>query len=206
MSKSLGTGIDPLVLIEKYGADATRFGMIYQNLGNQDIRFSEDPMLTGKKLCNKIWNASRFVLMAQSGKSEIRNTKSEKNTKYKILNTKYQTEADKKIINGLKKITIEVGSLIEKYKFGHALHKLYDFFWHQYADIYIETAKRQLRRSEEVGAPTKASEMTKSTQNTLLKVHTDLLKLFHPFLPFITEEIWGSLNKKNLLLIENWPD
>lgn len=172
MSKSLGTGVDPLILIEKYGADAIRFGIIYQNLGNQDIRFSEDTMITGKKFANKIWNATRFVLQ---------------NVDLKIQNTKL-TEADKKILNGLKKTTAEVSSLIEKYEFGHALHKLYDFFWHEYADIYIEVSKKQMNRE------------------ILLKVHTDLLKLLHPFLPFITEEIWSSFNKKNLLLIENWPD
>lgn len=175
MSKSLGTGADPLVLIEKYGADATRFGMIYQNLGSQDIRFSEDTMLTGKKFCNKIWNASRFVL--QNAKSKIKN--------------KNLTTADKKILAGLKKLQKEVGNLIEKYEFGQALRKLYDFFWHEYADVYIETSKKQMNRE------------------VLLKVHTDLLKLLHPFLPFITEEIWSRffVNKKsrNLLLVENWP-
>ena len=202
MSKSLGTGIDPLVLIDKYGADAVRFGIIYQNLGNQDIRFNEDAMLTGKKFCNKIWNASRFVLMQQT-------------TNNKQQTTKSKTEADKKILKDLEKIIKEVNSGIEKYEFGHTLHKLYDFFWHEYANIYIETAKKQLRRSEEVGAPTKASELAESTQNVLLKIHTDLLKLLHPFLPFITEKIWGAfnpalklksgVNKKNLLLIEDWP-
>lgn len=94
---------------------------------------------------------------------------------------------DKKILNGLKKTTVEVGNLIEKYEFGKALHKLYDFFWHEYADIYIETSKKQMNRK------------------ILLKVHTDLLKLLHPFMPFITEEIWGAFNKKKLLLIEPWP-
>lgn len=189
MSKSLGTGIDPLLLVEKYGADAVRFGIIYQDLGNQDIRFSEDAMLTGKKFCNKIWNASRFVLQNVS-RTAVNNKSTNKNS----------TSADKRIINDVKKTIVEIGNLIEKHEPGRALHKLYDFFWHEYADIYIETSKKQM-----------ADERLKSsTQNTLFKVHTDLLKLLHPFLPFITEEIWGVFNKefesvRNLLLIENWP-
>ena len=198
MSKSLGTGIDPMELIEKYGADATRFGLAWQISDAQDMRFGEEDILAGKKFCNKIWNASRFVLMAQNGKSEIRNSKFEINTKYKIQNTNL-TSADKKIITGLKKLQKDVGKFIEKYEFGKALHRLYDFFWHQYADIYIETAKKQL-----------ADEKLKvQTQNALLYVHLNLLRLLHPFLPFITEEIWqtfGKLNKsKKLILVENWP-
>ncbi|KKS44056.1 hypothetical protein A2567_02455 [Candidatus Azambacteria bacterium RIFOXYD1_FULL_42_11] len=187
MSKSLGTGVDPLELIEKYGADAVRFGIIYQNLGNQDIRFNENAMITGKKFANKIWNATRFVLMAQNGKFEIRNSKFEKNSKLKIKNSKL-TEADKKILNGLKKTTAEVNNLIEKYEFGKALHLLYDFFWHEYADVYIEAVKKQLNRE------------------VILKVHIDLLKLLHPFMPFITEELWGMFDKKGLLIIEKWPN
>jgi len=181
MSKSLGTGIDPLELVEKYGADATRFGLAWQISETQDIRFGENDILAGKKFCNKIWNASRFVL--QNADSKIQNTK------YKIQNTNL-TPADKKILLGLKKLQKDVGKFIEKYEFGKALHCLYDFFWHQYADIYIETAKKQ-------------------PANVLLYVHLNLLKLLHPFLPFITEEIWqifGKLNRsKKLILVENWP-
>lgn len=189
MSKSLGTGVDPLLLIDKYGADALRFGLTYQNLGGQDIRFNEDPVLTGKKFCNKIWNATRFVLMNKPWpiNTDLVRRLTQKN--------KNLTAADKKIINGLKEIKLEICNLIEKYEFGKALHNLYDFFWHEYADVYIETAKNQM-----------ADEKLKiSTKNILLKIHLDLLKLLHPFLPFITEEIWSAFNKKNLLLIEDWP-
>ncbi|MDP3004095.1 MAG: valine--tRNA ligase [Candidatus Azambacteria bacterium] len=174
MSKSLGTGIDPLELVEKYGADATRFGLAWQISETQDMRFGEDDILAGKKFCNKIWNASRFVLQNADSKFKIENL----------------TPADKKILLGLKKLQKDVGKFIEKYEFGKALHCLYEFFWHQYADIYIETAKKQ-------------------PANVLLYVHLNLLKLLHPFLPFITEELWKSFSKfngsKKLLLIENWP-
>ena len=192
MSKSLGTGIDPLELVEKYGADATRFGLAWQISETQDMRFGENDILAGKKFCNKIWNASRFVLL------QIGNNKSPAFAK---VSAGKQTLADKKILLGLKKLQKDIGRFIEKYEFGKALHRLYDFFWHQYADIYIETAKKQL-----------ADEKIKvQTQNILLYVHLNLLRLLHPFLPFITEEIWSQffvnkkLKSKNLLIVENWP-
>ncbi|MCX6813650.1 MAG: valine--tRNA ligase, partial [Candidatus Azambacteria bacterium] len=119
MSKSLGTGVDPLELVGKYGADALRFGLIYQNLGSQDIKFSEDTILTGKKFCNKIWNASRFVLQNANSKRKAQSVKSQ----FKIKNL---TTADKKIITGIKKLQKDTGKLLEKYEFGKALHRLYD--------------------------------------------------------------------------------
>jgi valyl-tRNA synthetase len=185
MSKSLGTGIDPLGLIEKYGADATRFGMIYQNLGNQDIRFNEDAMLTGKKFCNKIWNAARFVLQ---------NVNSQPPLNLPLIKGEKKRGSDKKILLGLEKIKKEVEKNIEKYEFGKALHKLYDFFWHDFCDIYIEESKQQL----------KDEKLRKNAEQILLYVLTNSLKLLHPFLPFITEEIWSQFSK-NLLLIEPWP-
>ena len=190
MSKSLGTGVDPLKLVEKYGADATRFGLAWQISETQDIRFGENDILAGKKFCNKIWNASRFVLL-QIDRKIIFDSQ---------INSKKTTASDKKILLGLKKLQKDVRKFIEKYEFGKALHCLYDFFWHQYADIYIETAKKQL-----------ADEKLKAqTQNVLLYVHLNLLRLLHPFLPFITEEIWqifGKLNRsKKLILVENWPN
>ena len=187
MSKSLGTGVDPMELIEKYGADATRFGLAWQISDAQDTRFGEEDILAGKKFCNKIWNASRFVL--QNVNAKIKNQKS-----------KINTNADKKILKELEKLKKETAKHIEKYELGKALHLLYEFFWHKYADIYIETAKKQLTNEK-----SKAG-----TKKTLLKVHTDLLKMLHPFLPFVTEEIWttfGKLNgSKKLLIIEHWPN
>ncbi len=194
MSKSLGTGVDPMSLIEKYGADATRFGLTWQAMGNQDIHWSEEHVIAGKKFCNKIWNASRFVL--QNANSKIPAFAKASTGKQ---NPKSKTAADKKILTGLKKLQKDVEKSIEKYEFGKALHRLYDFFWHQYADVYIEAAKRQLTDKK----------LQVATQNILFYVHLNLLKLLHPFLPFITEEIWSRffVNKKsrNLLLIENWP-
>jgi valyl-tRNA synthetase len=190
MSKSLGTGIDPMDLIEQYGADATRFALIWQAMGNQDIHWDETSLLAGKKFLNKIWNATRFI--AQNEKFKLQNSN------LKIKNLKPLTKDDKKILKELNNIIKNANKHIENYEFGHALHKLYDFFWHDFCDKYLEVSKSQMRNPK----------LQKNTQQILLRVLTASLKLLHPFLPFITEEIWSSffkVRKNNLLIIENWP-
>ncbi len=177
MSKSLGTGLDPLKYIEIYGADATRFGLIWQTMGNQDIHWSEEHVLAGKKFLNKIWNASRFVLQQTSNsKTELKNAN--------------LTDADKEILQKLDEITKKTTEQIENYQFGQALHDLYDFFWHDFCDKYLEISKSQSQTSE-----------------VLLYVLTTSLKLIHPFLPFLTEEIWSKIksDKDNLLIVTPWP-
>ena len=190
MSKSLGTGIDPLELIEKYGADATRFGLAYQMMGGQDIHFAEDHIVMGKKFCNKLWNATRFVLMQFEGSSITEGAKE----------LKGQTTPDKKILKELKSVQKIVERDLESYRFGHAAHALYDFFWHSYADVYIEKSKGQI-------AEGKSQKEKEDTLKVLLYVHLTVLKLLHPFIPFITEELYGHLPLKNkkLLIIETWP-
>jgi len=186
MSKSLGTGINPMDLIEKYGADATRFGIAYQIMGGQDIKFVEDNILMGKKFCNKIWNASRFVL------KQIPNNKYQIPNKIQIPNSK-MTATDKKILQALNKVVISVTKDIESFQFGKASHTLYDFFWHDFCDVYIEKSKDQ---------------KDEKTKKILLSVLFTSLKLLHPFIPFITEEIYQQLpikNKQKSLIIENWP-
>jgi len=196
MSKSLGTGVDPINLIEKYGADATRFGITYQIMGGQDIRFVEDNILMGRKFCNKIWNAARFVLLQiGNSKFKIRNSKQILNPKFEIQNF---TVANKKILKALTKTTKSVNKDLESFRFGSAAHTLYDFFWHDFCDIYIEESKKQLVPLDK----------KKQTQKILLYVLLTSLKLLHPFLPFITEEIYQKLpikNKKKCLMIEEWP-
>ncbi len=184
MSKSLGTGIDPLDLISRYGADATRFGLIWQTMRSQDIHWSEEHVVAGKKFCNKIWNAGRFVLTQLP------------TTNYQ-LPTKPKTAADRKILTALEKTKKEINTRIEKYDFGPALHTLYDFFWHEFCDKYLEASKGQMSDVKSQG----------STQQILLYVLAESLKLLHPFLPFITEEIWAHLpiENKQLLLVEKWP-
>lgn len=185
MSKSLGTGVDPLTLIENYGADALRFGLIWQTMGNQDVRWSEEHVLAGKKFANKIWNASRFVISRiADSKYAIKNTES-------LLKNKNLTNADKKILTEIITIKKKMEKQIKKYEFGQTLHELYDFFWHQFCDIYLEETKKQ---------------DPKTTNPILISALYESLKLLHPFMPFITEEIYQQLPipDKKLLMIEKW--
>lgn len=191
MSKSLGTGIDPINLCQKYGADATRFGISYQIMGGQDIHFVEDNIIMGKKFCNKIWNASRFVLMQFPQKEIFRFPTRQAISKL--------TVADKKILNVLDKTIKSVDKNIENFQFGKATHILYDFFWHDFCDIYIEKSKIQSSKSKIE---------KENTQKIILYVLLTSLKLLHPFIPSITEEIYQTLplkSKKRCLMIENWP-
>jgi valyl-tRNA synthetase len=179
MSKSLGTGIDPLAMIEKYGADALRFGLAYHTTELQDMRFGEDSILMGKKFANKLWNISRYVLLKIGGE-------------YELTDAMEHGKLDDKWVARTDELAASVTEAIENYGFGEAGHKLYDFIWHEFADKYIEETKK--KDDEE-------------TKNTLFYILTSSLKLLHPFMPFITEEIWGRLPFKNnkLLMVESWP-
>lgn len=176
MSKSLGTGINPLGLIEKYGTDALRFGLAYQTTGIQDMRYTEDVISMGRKFANKFWNISRYILMKLGDDYE---TKGESTAKFEI-------------ISKMKSVAELVTKNIEDYKFGEAAHFLYDFIWHDLADKYIEETKNK---------------NDQETKNTLAYLLLNCLKLLHPFMPFITEEIYSILPLKNkkLLIIESWP-
>jgi valyl-tRNA synthetase len=178
MSKSLGTGIDPLSLIDEYGADATRFGICWQISSLQDIKFDGTKVVAGKKFCNKLWNASRFVLANLEGKFDGK--------------PKGKTPADKKILAELDKAIKKTDKNLEKYEFGKALQELYHFFWSKFCDVYIEKSKGQ---------------KDKETEKVLCYVLATSLKLLHPFLPFITEEIYSMmpLKKKKPLIVESWP-
>ena len=195
MSKSLGTGANPMEFIEKYGADATRFGIIWQVMGNQDLRFTEDHIVMGRKFCNKIWNASRFVLQqtSNSPKENLRFPTGQAKLKNQDL-----TLADKKILRSLKKTIKSVNEGLEKFQFGRAAHTIYDFFWHEFCDKYIEISKTQISNPK----------TQNQTRKILLYVLLNCLILLHPFVPFITEEIYQLLpneNKKKSIMIEEWP-
>lgn len=181
MSKSLGTGIDPMTLIEKYGSDATRFGLIWQAMGTQDIHWAEEHVVAGKKFANKLWNIARFVI----SKTDMRELPKD----IGIINA---DEESRRFLANLKKTTLFVTQEIDVYNFGQALHGLYDFIWHDFADQYIEYAKKN---------------GTKETQAVLSYALDRILRMLHPFMPFITEEIYGTLpiSNKKLLIIEDWP-
>ncbi|OHA49037.1 MAG: hypothetical protein A2806_01695 [Candidatus Terrybacteria bacterium RIFCSPHIGHO2_01_FULL_48_17] len=181
MSKSLGTGIDPLELIRQYGADAIRFGLLWQITGLQDIKFDESALIAGKKFLNKIWNAARFVLHHTE--------------KISIPETPPISEhkEDQKILASLNVHISRVEKEIAILRFGQALEIFYSFFWHEFCDEYLEHAKQRT----DVAA-----------KETLLWVLTTSLKILHPFIPFITEELWGILphgNKPSLLMVAEWP-
>ncbi|PJE57985.1 MAG: valine--tRNA ligase [Candidatus Portnoybacteria bacterium CG10_big_fil_rev_8_21_14_0_10_36_7] len=180
MSKSLGTGVDPIILINKYGGDATRFGLIWQAMGGQDIKFDENAMMAGKKFCNKLWNAGKFV-MIKIGDENISAEIPQDNL----------TEADKIIIEKTENIVSELNKQIADYNFGQALHSLYDFFWHDFCDVYLEASKKQ---------------ESAETKQILLYILKIVLKLAHPFTPFITEEIYSNqLLETEPLIIAKWP-
>lgn len=185
MSKSLGTGIDPLELIEKYGADACRFGIMWQNRGSQDIKYGEEHFIAGKKFANKFWNACRFVLLNINLKIPT------------LGKPDAKTKDDEMILKNLIKVQKDIEKNIEKFYFGQALEKFYEFFWRKFCDKYLETSKKQLQNPE----------LNESTQKILFFVIINSLKLLHPFMPFITEEIYQKLpvGEKKLLMIEEWP-
>ncbi|MFH1036712.1 MAG: valine--tRNA ligase [Patescibacteria group bacterium] len=187
MSKSLGTGIDPIGLIEKYGADATRFGIAYQVMGGQDIKFTEDNIIMGRKFCNKVWNATRFALM-QAGNNGL-----EIMDETEVKKLKKLTGVDKEIMKKFGETVNSINKALENFEFGQATHAIYEFFWHDFCDVYIESSKKQ---------------NNKESQNVLFYVLINSLKILHPFIPFATEEIYQNLpikNKKQALMIENWP-
>ena len=176
MSKSLGTGINPLGLMEKYGTDALRFGLAYQTTGIQDMRFNEDVIMMGKKFANKFWNITRYVLMRLGEDYQITGARPE----------------GREIILKFESMAKEATKDVEEYKFGEAAHLIYDFMWHDLADKFIEETK---------------DKNDQETKDTLAYVFFNSLKLLHPFMPFITEEIYSMLPLKDkaLLLVEKWP-
>lgn len=187
MSKSLGNGIDPLELIEEFGADALRFMLISGNTPGNDMRFYIEKVEASRNFANKLWNATRFVLMNLDENMED----------YSIQDIELFSE-DKWILTRLNKLKSEVKANMDKYEIGLAGQRIYEFIWEDYCDWYIEMVKTRLYGADE--------ESKKTAQKVLVSVLKDVLKLLHPFMPFITEEIWQHLPKKtNPLIIETWP-
>ena len=184
MSKSLGNGIDPLEMVDQYGADALRFNLITGNSPGNDMRFYVEKCEAMRNFCNKLWNASRFVMM---------NLTIEKNE----LPEKLEIE-DRWILSKLNDLTKEVCENMDSFELGVAAGKIYDFIWDSYCDWYIELTKPRLNGEDE--------EAKLSAQKVLLYVLTEILKLIHPFIPFITEEIWQSLpHEGTALMLERYP-
>lgn len=174
MSKSLGNGIDPLVVIDQYGADALRFTLVNGNSPGNDMRYSNEKVEASRNFANKLWNASRFILMNLDGSEQPAHL-----PKAEDLATE-----DKWILSKFNTLAGEINSNIDSFELGTAIAKLYEFVWDQFCDWYIEVAKIRL---QEGGA---AAETAKTV---LIYVIDGILKLLHPFMPFITEEIWQAL-------------
>ena len=184
MSKSLGNGVDPIEVIETYGADALRFNIVTGNSPGNDMRYYPERCEAMRNFANKIWNASRFVMM---------NLTIDKNE----LPQKLELE-DKWILSKLNTLTREVNENFDKFELGLAAGKIYDFIWDSYCDWYIELTKPRLNGEDE--------DARLGAQKILLFVLTETLKLLHPFMPFITEEIWQALpHMGEALMIENYP-
>ena len=186
MSKSLGNGIDPLEIIDQYGADALRLTLVTGNAPGNDMRYSEKKIIASRNFANKVWNASRFMLM-NIEKADLSN-----------VSLDDLTPADKWILSKANSLVKEVTDNMENYDFGVAVSKLNDFIWEEFCDWYIEMVKPRLYNEEDT---TKAAALF-----TLKRVLTISLKLLHPYMPFITEEIFCSLqDKEESIMVSDWP-
>jgi valyl-tRNA synthetase len=186
MSKSLGNGIDPLEVIEKYGADALRFSLINGTSPGNDMRFSWARAEAARNFANKLWNAARFVLMNAGGDAHA-------------LNASALDMADKWILTRLNQLIAEVTAHMEKYDLGLAAQKLYDFIWSEYCDWYIEMAKARLYGEDERAKA--------AARAVLLHVLEAVMKLMHPIMPFITEEVYLHLpGAKETVMTAAWPE
>ncbi|BCN30023.1 valine--tRNA ligase [Anaeromicropila herbilytica] len=187
MSKSLGNGIDPLEIIDQYGADALRLTLITGNAPGNDMRFYMERVEASRNFANKVWNASRFIMM-NFEKAEISDT----------IDLSTLTQADKWILSKVNTLTKDVTENLEKFELGIAVQKIYDFIWEEFCDWYIEMVKPRLYNDED---ETKAAALW-----TLKTVLIDSLKLLHPYMPFITEEIFCTLQEKEeSIMISEWP-
>ncbi len=186
MSKSLGNGIDPLVEIEKYGADALRFTLATGNTPGNDMRYIPERVEASRNFANKIWNAARFLLMNLENDEEM------------PLPENLALE-DKWVLSKYNTLVRDVTDNLDKFELGLAVQKLYDFIWDVFCDWYIELCKSRLNGDDKATADT--------ARAVLIHVFTGVLKLLHPFMPFITEEIWQSLpHSGKAIMVSKWPE
>ena len=189
MSKSLGNGIDPIEIIDKYGTDALRFSLILGISPGNDIRYMPEKLESASNFANKLWNASKFVLG---------NLEDYKEVEFKDIENSL-TYSDKWILSKLNKLVAEITNNIDSFEIGVFAQKIYDFIWNEFCDWYIEMVKPRLYNEEDT--------TKKAAQYTLNKVLSDSLKLLHPIMPFITEEIYTKLyNNDQSIMISKWPE
>lgn len=186
MSKSLGNGVDPIEMIEKYGADALRLSLCMGVAPGSDVRFSEDKIEPARNFINKLWNAARFVLM------------NSENIEINKVSLENLTSVDKWILHKFNILAKEVNRNLKKYELGLVASKLYDFVWSDYCDWYIEASKSAL-----YGENKSARDNTLSVLNYVLK---NILKLLHPLLPFVTEKIWIESGENSTIMLQSYPE
>jgi valyl-tRNA synthetase len=187
MSKSKGNVVDPLVVMDEYGTDALRFTLATSSTPGNDSKLVPERIVGNRNFANKIWNASRFVLMSTSGIGEGVPAPD---------TLQPQTLADRWILNRLARVTANATQLIEDYQFGEAGRQINDFFWSDYCDWYVEIAKVQMQGSEE---------LRRSTAGILRSVLDQSMRLLHPFMPFVTEEVWQYLYRTSVTDESRWP-
>ena len=187
MSKSLGNGVDPLQIIDEYGADTLRFMLITGNTPGNDLRFQQERLESARNFANKIWNAARFTLMNLEDFAPLAEDERE------------YTLADRWIISRFHTTAAEVTNYLDKYELGEAARLLYDFIWNEFCDWYVEMVKPRL-----YGKDTPLSRQT--AQNVIAEVLRQTMVLLHPFMPFITEEIWQHLpHDGETIMLSPWP-
>ncbi len=187
MSKSLGNGIDPLEIIDKYGADALRLTLVTGNAPGNDMRFYMERVEASRNFANKVWNASRFIMMNME-KAEIPDE----------IDLSTLTAADKWILSKVNSLAKEITANMDNFDLGIAVQKIYDFIWEEFCDWYIEMVKPRLWNDED---ETKGAALW-----TLKNVLINALKMLHPYMPFITEEIFCNLSDEESIMISSWPE
>ena len=187
MSKSLGNGIDPLEIIDKYGADALRLTLVTGNAPGNDMRFYMERVEASRNFANKVWNASRFIMMNME-KAEIPEN----------IDLNSLTDADRWILSKVNSLAKEVTTNMDNFDLGIAVQKIYDFIWEEFCDWYIEMVKPRLWNDDDA---TKGAALW-----TLKNVLINALKMLHPYMPFITEEIFCNLSDEESIMISSWPE
>ena len=191
MSKSLGNGVDPLKVIDKYGADALRLTLITGNAPGNDMRYSDKKVEASRNFANKVWNASRFILMNMDQARE-------KGISWDDVQLSELTQADKWILSKVNHVTAEMTENLDKFELGIAVQKVYDFIWDEFCDWYIEMVKPRLYNDED--------QTKRAALWTLQTVLIQAVKLLHPYMPFITEEIFQHVqSKEETIMLSAWP-
>ena len=200
MSKTLGNGVDPIEVINQYGADSLRFSVLSGTTMGNDIRYMPEKLEQASNFANKIWNAAKFIIMNRPSKEEILKFKKENYDKERHIYKEGSLKlSDEWILNKLNKLILEITNNIENYDLGVALDKIYNFMWNEFCDWYIEMAKVRLYGEDE--------KEKVQVSYVLNEVFTNCLKLLHPFMPFITSEIYDNLvsYEDKELMVSSWP-